>query len=142
MIKKIYNKHKQIINYLIVGGLTTVISYVTYILCTITIFNPQNPFLLQCANVISWVFAVIAAYFMNRNFVFQSNKENKGKEFVKFVLSRIGTLLIDMFCMFIFVSCLSINDKIAKLIVQVIVTILNYIFSKYIVFQNKKDSRH
>ena len=79
---------------------------------------------------------------MNRNFVFQSNKENKGKEFVKFVLSRIGTLLIDMFCMFIFVSCLSINDKIAKLIVQVIVTILNYIFSKYIVFQNKKDSRH
>ena len=57
------------------------------------------------------------------------------KELSKFVSSRITTLLIDMGLMFIFVSLLSFNDKIIKLIVQFVVIVLNYVFSKLFVFR-------
>ena len=57
----------------------------------------------------------------------------------KFYLARVSTLLIDMGLMFIFVTKLGVNDKIMKLIVQVIVIVLNYIFSKFIVFKEKKN---
>lgn len=57
---------------------------------------------------------------------------------IKFYLSRLTTLVIDMLTMWILTSIIHINDKIAKLIVQVILVILNYIFSKYFVFKNSE----
>ena len=75
MIKKIYQKYKEIINYLIFGFLTTVISLGTYYLLTMTILNPNNPIELQITNVISWIVAVNFAYFTNRKYVF--NSKNK-----------------------------------------------------------------
>ena len=52
-------------------------------------------------------------------------------------MSRTGTLLMDMGTMFLFVTLIGMNDKIAKLIVQVIVTVGNYLLSKLLVFRNK-----
>lgn len=132
----VYKKKKEVFNYLIVGCLTTLVGLVSYYLFVSTLLDPDNAFELQIANVLSWILAVLFAYFTNRKFVFES-KNNKLSEFIKFILSRISTLLVDMFCMFCFVTVLSINDKISKLIVQVIVFILNYIFSKFIVFRKK-----
>ena len=71
----------------------------------------------------------------NRIFVFKSKEKNKLKEISSFVSSQIITLLIDMAIMGIFVTLLHFNDKIMKLIVQVVVTLLNYIFSKLFVFR-------
>ena len=137
-IKELYLKYKEIINYLIVGGLTTVVSLATYYACVFTFLDPENPIQLQAANIISWICAVTFAYFTNRRFVFESKNKNMLKEAVAFFAARVGTLLMDMGIMFVFVTCLHFNDKIMKLVVQVVVTIANYIFSKFLVFKKEK----
>ena len=137
MIKKYYLKYKEIINYLIIGALTTVISLIVYYALVLTILDPGKSLELQIANVVSWIFAVLFAYFTNRKYVFESKNKGYG-EMIKFFLSRISTLLIDMLLMYIFVSCLKFNDKIMKVIVQIIVIVLNYVLSKFIVFKGDK----
>ena len=69
-------KKKEIINYLIVGVLTTFISIGVYYILTITILDPNNEFELQIANVISWIIAIIFAYITNRKYVFESKNKN------------------------------------------------------------------
>lgn len=138
MLKKIvnlYKKYKEIINYLIFGVLTTIISLAVYYFLTFTIINPENAFLLQVANIISWIAGVLFAYFTNRKYVFDSKNENKLKEFGSFVGARLITLFMDMIIMYIGVSVLHGNDKILKLISQVIVIVSNYLFSKIFVFR-------
>lgn len=139
MIKNIYLKNKEIINYLIFGILTTIISLTTYYILVITILNPNKPIELQIANIISWITCVTFAYFTNRKYVFNSKNNNIIKEISKFYISRLFVLLIDMFLMYIFVSKLHFNDKLIKILVQVIVTITNYILSKLIIFKNTKE---
>ncbi|MCI9280703.1 MAG: GtrA family protein [Bacilli bacterium] len=138
-IKELYTKYEEIINYLIVGVLTTVVSLATYFICTETFLDPNKKLELQIANIISWIFAVAFAYFTNRKYVFKSKNKNMLKEASSFVGSRILSLLMDMFTMFIIVSVLHLNDKIGKLVSQVIVTIANYILSKLFVFKKKEN---
>lgn len=140
MMKKcmeLYKQYKEIINYLIVGVLTTVVSLGVYYACVLTFLDPENAIQLQVANIISWVAAVTFAYFMNRKFVFESKNPDMLKEASAFVGARVATLLMDMLCMFIMVTCMGLSDKIAKLVVQVIVTVANYVFSKIFVFRKK-----
>ena len=138
-IMELYKKHKEIINYLIFGVLTTVVSLAVYYGLTLTILDPNKAIELQIANVLSWLAAVTFAYFTNRKWVFENKEKANLKEASKFYLSRVSTLLIDMALMFIFVTKLGVNDKIMKIVVQVIVTVLNYIFSKFIVFRERKN---
>ena len=136
-VKEYYTKYKEIINYLIIGALTTLVSLLVYYFLTFTVLNPENAVELQIANVISWICAVIFAYFTNRKYVF--NSKNKSiSEAIKFFLSRIGTLLIDMAIMYIFVTKLNLNDKVIKIVSQIIVIVLNYVLSKFIVFKGDK----
>ena len=140
ILKKIidlYNKYKEIINYLIFGILTTIVSLTVYYGLTIAILNPNNPVSLQFANVISWIAGVIFAYITNRKFVFNSKNKNLYKEISSFIGARIITLLMDMLTMFIGVTMLKCNDKIIKLIAQIIVVIGNYIFSKMFIFKRR-----
>ena len=140
MMKKcmeLYKQYKEIINYLIVGVLTTVVSLGVYYACVLTFLDPENAIQLQVANIISWVAAVTFAYFTNRKFVFESKNPDMLKEASAFVGARVATLLMDMLCMFIMVTCMGLSDKIAKLVVQVIVTVANYVFSKIFVFRKK-----
>ena len=139
-IKDLYLKYKEIINYLIFGVLTTVISLVTYYICVYTFLDPEEAVQLQIANVIAWIFGVAFAYVTNRKFVFESNEKNKLKEASKFVTSRIATLLMDMAIMFIGVTLLKLNDKIIKLVSQVVVIVANYLLSKIVVF-NKGENK-
>ena len=131
---KLYKKYEEIINYLIVGVLTTVVSLVSYYLLVFTVLNPQHPFELQLANIISWLVAVIFAYITNRKYVFKSKNNNIKKEATKFLGARLITLVMDMLFMFITVTLLKFNDKIMKIISNVIVIILNYLLSKLFVF--------
>lgn len=137
MIKELYIKYKEIINYLIFGVLTTIVSLATYYLLVLTILNPNKPLELQIANIISWITCVTFAYITNRKYVFNSSNKNILKEGIKFYSSRLTTLFLDMLFMYIFVSKLNFNDKIIKIIIQIIITILNYILSKILVFKNK-----
>ena len=138
-IKEIYLKYKEIINYLFFGVLTTIVSLTTYYLLVLTILNPKIAIELQIANIISWITAVTFAYITNRKYVFNSKNNNIINEMTKFYSSRVTTLLLDMAFMYIFVTKLTFNDKIIKLIVQVLVTILNYILSKLLVFKTKEN---
>lgn len=137
MIRNLYNKYEEIINYLVIGGATTVVSLLTYYVLTFTILDASNTLYLQIANVISWVISVTFAYFTNRKYVFKLKENINIKEVVKFYLSRLTTLFIDMILMQIFVIRLKLNDKIIKLVVQFIVIVLNYVLSKFLVFKSK-----
>ncbi len=135
MLSRIYKKYKEIINYLIFGGLTTLVSIGTYALFTI-VFNIDY----LVSNVLSWIIAVLFAFITNKLFVFASKSRSKkqvSKEIVSFFFFRIVSLGIEMIIMYVFVDLLSINDLITKVIAQVIVILSNYIFSKVFVFKNQ-----
>ena len=133
-MKDLVNKYGEIIRYLIIGVLTTIVSLAIYYGLTLTILDVKVPIELQIANILSWIGAVIFAYFTNKYYVFKNNNKDK-KGIIKFFSSRIITLLIDMFLMYIFVTRLSFNDKIIKILVQIVVVISNYVLSKFFVFK-------
>jgi len=124
-------KYEEIIKYLVAGVCTTIVSLLSYNLLR----NINIDY--QISNVISWILAVTFAYFINKYYVFKSSKKNI-LEFVNFFKYRLLSLLIEIGTMYLFVSVFSINDRISKLIVQVIVQVLNYIFSKLFVFKKEK----
>ena len=133
LIKKVCTK--EVILYVVFGVLTTIVSLVTYYICVGTFLNAENAIQLQIANIIAWIISVAFAYITNRKFVFESTNKNKLGEATKFVTSRITTLLMDMFIMFLGVTLLKLNDGIIKIISQVIVIVANYVFSKIFVFK-------
>ncbi len=135
----IYKKHKEIFNYLIFGVLATLIN--------IGVFAILNHFLgkdlYQVSNIIAILTAVLFQYFTNRFFVFERKEQTKKEvwtEFVKFMLARATTSLMDIGIMFVGVSLLLINELIMKVFTNIVVIILNYIFSKFLVFTKKKDA--
>ena len=140
-ILNIYKKYEEIINYLFIGGCTTLISLLVYYISVFTILDPNISWELQLANIISWIFGVTFAFITNRKVVFKSKNKKILNEAEKFLGARVITLLIDMFFMYITVTVLSLNDKIMKIISNVIIVILNYIFSKLFVFVNKESGK-
>lgn len=136
-IKELLIKYEEVIRYLIIGILTTIVSLATYYILTFTVLDPKVSIQLQITNVISWIVSVTFAYFTNRKYVFKLKEKKNIKEASKFYLSRLSTLLLDMLLMQIFVIRLKFNDKIIKLIVQFVVIVLNYVLSKFLVFKSK-----
>ena len=93
------------------------------------------------SNLLSWVIAVTFSYITNKLFVFQSNAKGKlelTKEFGKFVLGRVFTLILETVILYVMVDLLHINDMIVKVISQIVVIVTNYILSKLIIFKNNK----
>ena len=134
-ILELFKKYKEIINYLIFGVLTTAVALATYWISTRSFLNVEIGWQLQTANIISWILAVLFAYFTNRKYVFESKEENKLKEFIKFTIARLTTLFLDMFVMWLGVTIFKYNDGAIKIISQVLIIISNYIFSKIFVFK-------
>lgn len=141
-VKELYIKYKEIINYLIFGVLTTLVNLSIKYLLFFTVLKATNPVQQPIAIAISWIVAVLFAYFTNRKFVFESNNKNRSREFFDFILSRISTLLLEMFIMWFFVTLLKLNSDlyviIFTLVAQVAVIIGNYIFSKLFVFRKDR----
>ena len=130
-------KYEEIVAYLIVGVMTTVVSLCTYYGCVMIVLDPRIAWQLQAANIISWIAAVTFAYGMSRKFVFKSKRKDWLKEAAAFYSSRLLTLWMDMAIMFGMVTLGGMNDKIAKLVVQTVVIVGNYVLSKLFVFSNK-----
>lgn len=134
----VYHKNEEIWNYLIVGGLTTVVSIGVKWGLLFTVLKAKIAWQLQASVILSWIAAVLFAYVANRLFVFKSNNK-KGKEFISFVLSRIATLLMEMGIMGLFITLLKLNTNtwviIWTIVTQVVVTVANYVFSKLFVFK-------
>ena len=136
-IIEIYKKNEELINYLIIGVLTTLINYISYCFCVFTFLNSNIAWQLQLANFISWVVAVAFAYITNRKIVFKSKNKNIYEECLKFVSARVLTLLVDMLIMYVTVTIFGLNDLIMKIASNIIIIILNYVLSKIIVFKQK-----
>ena len=137
MLFKLYKKYEEIINYLIVGVLTTVVSWLAYAVCKL-FMDVDNAFQMQLAVIIRWIAGVVFAYFTNRKYVFKSKNTNMIKEAFDFTTSRLVTLFLDMFVMWLLPTVFGVNDWISTFISAVLVTITNYIFSKFLVFNKKK----
>lgn len=137
-LKELFKKHEEIIVYLIVGVLTTIVSWGAKFLANAILFdNTMYPTPSQniVLSIINWVAGVIFAFFTNRKYVFKS-KAPMLKEAPKFVLSRVATLILDTVVMQVF-GALGVNLIIATFISAVLVMIGNYIFSKLFVFNKK-----
>lgn len=141
-IKELYIKYKEIINYLIFGVLTTVVSLATKYLLLFTILDASNALQLQIAVVVSWVIACLFAYITNRIWVFESKTTSIINEMAKFFMARLATLGMEMLIMFVFVTALGLNSDtwvvIWTLVSQVLIIIGNYVLSKLLVFKNEK----
>lgn len=140
-IKELYTKYKEVINYLIFGVLTTVVSLAIKYLLLFTILDAENGVQLQIAVIISWIVACTFAYITNRIWVFESKSKDVVKEAIKFYVSRLATLGLEMLIMFIFVTALGLNTHMWVIVwtifAQVVIVIGNYVLSKLIVFKNK-----
>lgn len=138
-IKELFNKYKEVINYLIFGVLTTVVNYVSYLILA-KVFNVNY----LASTVISQIISIIFAYVTNKIFVFES-KTTTTKELIKEMVSFFGfrgiSLLLDMAFMYIFVDLLKLNDAVMKLVSNVLIVIANYVFSKLFVFKKEKNNK-
>lgn len=142
-ILEIYDKHKEVINYLIFGVLATVVNLGVKYLLLFTILDAANAVQLQISVIVSWIAACLFAYFTNRIIVFKSKSKEILKEVISFFTARIITLGMEMLIMFIFVTALGLNSNlwvaIWSLIAQAVVIISNYVFSKLIIFKKKEE---
>lgn len=144
---------KELIKYLFFGVLTTIVSLLSF-----KIFDSvlgQKLYLVS--NIFSWILAVAFAFITNKIWVFRSKSVKKSvifRELFSFVTARILSLLIEEGGLWLLVDILnlgkmqpfkvlsfSINGNfIAKLIMQIVVVILNYVFSKFIIFKNRGEA--
>jgi len=139
-IKELFIKYREIIVYLIVGGLTTVIAWACMFFVNIVIFgNPLYPTVAQnlVLSIVNWTAGVAAAYPMNRRWVFQSKSPDILKECSKFVAGRVATLVLEIVFRQI-LGALGVDVFITTIICAILVIIGNYILSKLFVF-NKQD---
>lgn len=88
------------------------------------------------SNALAWILATVFAFFTNKVIVFRSDG-NTAKESFMFLAARLFTLLLDMFLMWFFVGCIGIKGLVAKIIVNVVVIISNYVMSKFWVFRRR-----
>lgn len=139
----IYHKNEELWNYLIVGGLTTVVSIVVKWGLYFTILDVNNKLDAQIGVCVSWVCAVAFAYVTNRIYVFKSKNKNIMKEISEFVGARLLTLGMEMVLTYVFFNLLGLTSNvwivITTFIIQVLIMVLNYVFSKLFVFKNKTD---
>ena len=127
-----YKKNKEVLLYLLFGGLTFVVSIASYVFFDVILAMNE-----LVANVLSWIFAVSFAFVTNKIWVFGAPSRTV-KEFLKQMISffggRVATLVIEELILLVFVTLLAFPSVPVKVVAQVIVIILNYVISKFIVF--------
>lgn len=139
-IKELYAKYEEIIVYLIVGVVNTIISWAAWFGCAYTFLDAEIVWQNFLLSVISWVVGVITGYFMNRIFVFKSHAPNIWKEFLQFSGGRLSTWALDAVMMILMVNILHIHEGFSKIFVSALVMVGNYIISKFFVFKKDKPA--
>ena len=149
-MKDFFKKHRELIIYIIVGGLTTVVNYITHFGLR---FLGANYYIALSG---AWLGAVFFAYVANRVFVFESKTKGKAqvKEFTLFIGARVFSYGLEMLIAFIFIdlahadsivwqpdfidAVIPTGELVVKTVGQVIIVLSNYVFSKLVIF--KKDA--
>lgn len=127
----------ETIRYIIIGGCTTVVDYASFFLMD-RVMHLDFTF----SNIASTSLAIIFAYLTNKLYVFESCTDSIPEffaEFIKFICSRLFTMAIEIGCVHLFVIIMRQNSLLGKAEAIVIVVIINYILSKFLVFRKKRD---
>ena len=135
-------KYREILVYLIVGVLTTIVAWGAKFLWNALFYaGTAYPTKLQNSilSVVNWVAGVAFAYPTNRKWVFRSTNPHILAEAAGFAGSRVATFFFDWFVMLLLVNAMHVNFYAATIISAVLVTVGNYVFSKLLVFRRKKD---
>ena len=168
-MKKLFEKYREIIVYIIVGLMTTVVAYgvrLAILYPAAAIFSldlnstdaamvAKVSLLRTVAQTVGWIAGVVFAFVPNKKWVFRNEEGGKTvwAQFVKFVASRVGTYFVELALAVLLpmalVACgyksftfiLEIDaDMLSMGISMVLVTVLNYVLSKLLVFKNSKKS--
>jgi putative flippase GtrA len=135
-VKALLVKYRELIIYGIVGVITTIVNWGASFLLEATVLDSSVPLQNTIINVIAWIAAVIISFPLNRKWVFQSKNPAWFHEFLGFTASRVTTLLIEELIMLLCVNLLGLDFRFSKVfIASVLVIILNYVFSKLLVFR-------
>lgn len=128
------NQYRTVSLYLIFGVLTTIINILSYYMLLEWHAN------IQVAVVISWLLSILFAYSTNKIWVFQSSSQSfRGiiREMSLFFSARVITLLVEMIIIWFGVQLLRQNPIVWKIIDNIVVVLVNYIFSQRVIFQTK-----
>lgn len=147
LIKKLFIKYREVIDYLFWGILTTVVSWCSFGLFSISfnavIKNTVSAAII-CANILSWLCATAFAFVTNKLWVFRSKSWNKKivfTELSKFVSARMATGIFELIAVPLLVkiglnqTILDVEGMFSKILVSIIVVILNYLLSKIFIFK-------
>jgi len=132
-MRELFRKYREMIAYVFFGGATTVINIAVY----------GGLAFMGCstgvANAAAWVISVAFAYVTNRRWVFGSGSRGKEalREAVSFVACRLGTGVMDEVIMIVGVDRLHLWGLGVKVFSNVLVIVLNYVFSKLFIFRKK-----
>ncbi|MBR2996962.1 GtrA family protein [Candidatus Saccharibacteria bacterium] len=141
-LRALYYKYEEIVNYLIVGGLTTVVSLASKYALLFTILDAADAVQLQISVIISWILAVAFAYWANRVFVFKSKDSQILSEIARFVAARVATLLMEAVLLWFFITLLGMNSDfyviLWTVVTQILIIVGNYVLSKIMVFRKPK----
>lgn len=132
-ITNLLHKNKSVIMYLFFGVLTTILNIIIY-----KVFSDFFKVEYLISNIIAWFLSVLFAYITNKIYVFESKNLSKKKliiELFNFFYYRILSLVIEIIILYVAVSILKIDDFIVKIFTNILIIILNYIFSKFLIFK-------
>ena len=136
-IRALLRKYRELVSYVFWGVMTTTVNYVSYTLLT-EVFHVHY----MAGTIIAWTVSVLFAYFVNKLFVFQSRDwawRVALRELWQMVASRLFSLGLEMAIMWFFVDTMHFNHLIVKLAANVVVVIVNYVLSKFIIFKKKQN---
>ena len=122
---------RELVLYVVFGAFTFLVNIVTYFL-----FQSLMGINYLVSNVLAWFFSVLFAYITNRTWVFESKSPKILKEMSLFFGGRIFSGVVDTVLMYLFIDVLVLGNTFSKIVVQIIVIVLNYVFSKLIVFKD------
>ena len=129
MKRMLEQDQSELFRYLFFGACSMILNFGCFRLCVMAMHY-------QAANLISWIITVLFVFLTNKYWVFKSEAKDRWKhELLCFTGVRIATLIMEVLLMALFIEMLLWNEMFAKIIVQIVVVIMNYILSKYLVFR-------
>ena len=133
-IKELFSKYREIVLYLVFGAGTTAVDLIVSYALYPTSIN------IHAVHTVAWISAVAFAYVTNRIFVFKSRTRGIGiiLETIKFAGSRVATFLIQEAIVFLLFDVMSYSEYVVKIPAAILVIILNYLFSRILVFRGGK----
>lgn len=126
---------RETVLYIVFGVLTTLINIVVFDRCYYALGWSW-----QAANAVAWILAVLFAFLTNKLFVFESKSFRAAvfwREFTGFFAARLLSLGVDYACMWLLIDVAGWNGLLSKIVDNVLVVVINYILSKFLIFVKK-----